>query len=68
MKFKMQYNSTKTLMPIWNLKISIISRINFQIRFNSNNNSGLITKKVRCDSSQRVGPGYTIRGIRYTVL
>ena len=35
MKFKMQYSGTK-LMPIWNLKISITSRIKFQIRFNSN--------------------------------
>ena len=35
MKFKIQYSSTK-LIPIWNLKISVISRTKFQIRFNSN--------------------------------
>lgn len=67
MKFKIQYSSIK-LMPIWNLKISIISRIKFQIRFNSNISWTDHWKNAVWISSQTVGPRYTIRGIRYTVL
>ena len=52
MKFKIQYSSTK-LMPIWNLKISIISSNKFQIRSDSNLiSAGLITEKMRFANSR----------------